>query len=50
VYCASLTFYDESVRQSQQAIEMDPNFAVAHYLLGQALEQKHDRPSRRTLI
>jgi Flp pilus assembly protein TadD len=33
--------YDESVQQSQKTIEMDPHFAVAHYQLGQVLEQKH---------
>src|SRR4029450_4876979 len=32
--------YDESVQQSQKTIEMDPHFAVAHYQMGQALEQK----------
>ena len=36
--------YDESVQQSKKTLEMDPNFAVAHYQLGQAFEQKrmHD--------
>ena len=33
--------YDESVKQSEKTLGMDPNFAVAHYALGQALEQKH---------
>jgi TolB-like protein/DNA-binding winged helix-turn-helix (wHTH) protein/Tfp pilus assembly protein PilF len=33
--------YDESAQQSKKTLEMDPNFAVAHYQLGQALEQKH---------
>ena len=32
--------YDESVQQSRRTLEMDPNFAIAHYELGQALEQK----------
>jgi TolB-like protein/DNA-binding winged helix-turn-helix (wHTH) protein/Flp pilus assembly protein TadD len=34
--------YDESLQQSQRTIEMDPNFALAHYLRGQALLQKHE--------
>ena len=29
------------MQQSQKTIETDPHFAVAHYQLGQALEQKH---------
>jgi Flp pilus assembly protein TadD len=29
------------VEQSKKALEMDPNFAVGHYELGQALVQKH---------
>jgi tetratricopeptide (TPR) repeat protein len=33
--------YDESVQQSRTTLEMDPNFAVAHYELGQAFQQKH---------
>jgi tetratricopeptide (TPR) repeat protein len=33
--------YDDSVRQSRIALELDPNFAVTHYQLGQALVQKH---------
>jgi len=33
--------YDESVQQSKKTLEMDPNFAAAHYQLGQALVQKH---------
>lgn len=33
--------YDESVRQSKKTLEMDANFAVAHYELGQTLAQKH---------
>jgi tetratricopeptide (TPR) repeat protein len=32
--------YDESVQQSRKTLEMDPNFAIAHYELGQAFEQK----------
>jgi tetratricopeptide (TPR) repeat protein len=32
--------YDESVRQIKKTLEMDPNFAVAHYQPGQAFEQK----------
>ena len=37
-------FWDESVQQSRKTMAMDPNFAVAHYQLGQAFEQKrmHD--------
>jgi TolB-like protein/DNA-binding winged helix-turn-helix (wHTH) protein/tetratricopeptide (TPR) repeat protein len=36
--------YDDAVRQSRKALAMDPNFAVGHYQLGQALEQQqlHD--------
>jgi len=33
-------FYDESIQQSRKAIEMDPNFALAHNQLGQAYLQK----------
>jgi Flp pilus assembly protein TadD len=33
--------YDEAVQQSRKTLEMDPHFAVGHYELGQALEQKH---------
>jgi Flp pilus assembly protein TadD len=33
--------YDESERQSRKTLELDPNFAVGHYELGQTLEQKH---------
>lgn len=36
--------FDESVRQSLTTLEIDPNFAVAHYELGQAYEQKHMYP------
>jgi tetratricopeptide (TPR) repeat protein len=32
--------YDDSVRQSRKALEFHPNFAVAHYQLGQAFVQK----------
>jgi TolB-like protein/DNA-binding winged helix-turn-helix (wHTH) protein/tetratricopeptide (TPR) repeat protein len=33
--------YDEALQKSKKTLEMDPNFAVGHYELGQALEQKH---------
>jgi tetratricopeptide (TPR) repeat protein len=33
--------FDESTQQSRRTIEMAPEFAVAHYQLGQALTQKH---------
>jgi TolB-like protein/DNA-binding winged helix-turn-helix (wHTH) protein/Flp pilus assembly protein TadD len=33
--------YDESVQQSKKTLEMDANFAAAHYQLGQAFTQKH---------
>lgn len=32
--------YDEAVRQSQKTLEMDANFAVGHFELGQAFVQK----------
>jgi tetratricopeptide (TPR) repeat protein len=32
--------YDESIRQSRKTLEMDPNFAIAHFELGQAYAQK----------
>jgi tetratricopeptide (TPR) repeat protein len=32
--------YDESVLQSQKTLELDPNFAIGHYELGQTYEQK----------
>jgi predicted Zn-dependent protease len=32
--------YEEAVQKSKKILEMDPNFAVGHYELGQALEQK----------
>jgi tetratricopeptide (TPR) repeat protein len=31
---------DESMQQSRKALDMDPNFALAHYQLGQAFVQK----------
>ena len=36
--------YDESIRQSNKSLELDPNFSLAHFELGQALEQqqRHD--------
>jgi TolB-like protein/DNA-binding winged helix-turn-helix (wHTH) protein/Flp pilus assembly protein TadD len=36
--------FDEAVQQSKKTLEMDPNFAIGHYQLGQAFEQKqmHD--------
>ena len=34
--------YDESVQQSKKTLEMDPNFAAAHYQLGQAFAHMHD--------
>ena len=33
--------YDEAVQQSKKTLQMDPNFAIGHYELGQAFEQKH---------
>jgi tetratricopeptide (TPR) repeat protein len=32
--------YDEAAQKSKKILEMDPNFAVGHYELGQALVQK----------
>jgi TolB-like protein/DNA-binding winged helix-turn-helix (wHTH) protein/Flp pilus assembly protein TadD len=32
---------DEAIQQSEKVLELDPNFAVAHYQLGQAYCQKH---------
>jgi TolB-like protein/DNA-binding winged helix-turn-helix (wHTH) protein/Flp pilus assembly protein TadD len=32
---------DDSIRQSMKTLDIDPNFAVGHYELGQAYEQKH---------
>ena len=37
-FCVS-RLYDAAVEQSKKIIEMDPNFAIGHYELGQALEQ-----------
>jgi TolB-like protein/DNA-binding winged helix-turn-helix (wHTH) protein/Tfp pilus assembly protein PilF len=36
--------FDEAVQQSNKTLQMDPNFAIGHYELGQAFEQKqmHD--------
>jgi TolB-like protein/Flp pilus assembly protein TadD len=36
--------YDDSIAQSQKTLELDPNFALGHYQLGQAFQQKglHD--------
>jgi TolB-like protein/Flp pilus assembly protein TadD len=39
-FCVSRLF-NEAVEQSKKALEMDSNFAVGHYELGQALEQLH---------
>jgi tetratricopeptide (TPR) repeat protein len=41
--CISHVF-DEAIEQSKKTLEMDPHFAVGHYELGQALEQRqmHD--------
>jgi TolB-like protein/DNA-binding winged helix-turn-helix (wHTH) protein/Flp pilus assembly protein TadD len=33
--------YDDSLRQSRAALELHPNFAVAHYQMGQTLVQLH---------
>jgi TolB-like protein/DNA-binding winged helix-turn-helix (wHTH) protein/tetratricopeptide (TPR) repeat protein len=33
--------YDEAVQQSEKTLELDPNFAVAYYELGQADVQRH---------
>jgi tetratricopeptide (TPR) repeat protein len=32
--------YDESIQQSRKTLEMDPNFAIAHFELSQAYLQK----------
>jgi tetratricopeptide (TPR) repeat protein len=42
-FCIS-HFYHAAVEQSEKTLAMDPNFAVGHYELGQALEQmgRHD--------
>ena len=33
--------HDESIEQARKVIDLAPDFAAAHYVLGQALEQKH---------
>jgi tetratricopeptide (TPR) repeat protein len=33
--------FDEAVQQSKKTLQMDSNFAIGHYELGQAFEQKH---------
>ena len=33
--------FDDSIRQSRKALDIDANFALVHYQLGQAFEQKH---------
>ena len=35
---------DEAVRQSMKTLELDPNFAVGHFELGQALQQQRTVP------
>jgi TolB-like protein/DNA-binding winged helix-turn-helix (wHTH) protein/Flp pilus assembly protein TadD len=32
--------YDEAIQQSEKTLQLDPNFAIGHYELGQAFEQK----------
>jgi TolB-like protein len=32
--------YDEAIQQSEKTLQLDSNFAIGHYELGQALEQK----------
>ena len=39
LYIAHL--FGEAVLQSKKTLQMDPNFAIAHYELGQAFEHKH---------
>ena len=39
-FCVS-RLYNEAAEQSRKVLEMDQNFAVGHYELGQALEQLH---------
>ena len=39
-FCVS-RLYNEAAEQSRKVLEMDQNFAVGHYELGQALEQMH---------
>jgi TolB-like protein/DNA-binding winged helix-turn-helix (wHTH) protein/Flp pilus assembly protein TadD len=34
-------FYEQSAQQSRKTIEMDPGFALGHYLLGQSFAQQH---------
>jgi len=34
-------FFEESIEQAEKILKMEPNFAIAHYALGQALMQKH---------
>ena len=33
--------YDDAVQQGQKTLQLDPNFAIGHYELGQAFEQKN---------
>ncbi len=33
--------YDDAVQQSKKTLQLDPNFAIGHYELGQAFEQKN---------
>ncbi len=33
--------FGEAVLQSKKTLQMDPHFAIGHYELGQAFEQKH---------
>jgi tetratricopeptide (TPR) repeat protein len=35
---------EESLQQSMRTLDFDPNFALGHYQLGQAYEQKHQHP------
>jgi len=39
IFCLSRQ-YDQALEQSQKALVMDPNYALAHSYLGKALEQK----------
>jgi tetratricopeptide (TPR) repeat protein len=32
---------DEAIEQSRRTVDMDPNFAIAHFELGEAFVQKH---------
>lgn len=36
---------EQAIEQLRKAIDMDPGFVRAHFLLGRALEQKHDFPA-----